>query len=66
MPNSQRTQMKSDAQRAIDALEKAAVYLLRLRALYDPNYPQYVEVIDALLGATSDLRDQYVEFAKVI
>lgn len=66
MPNSQRTQMKADAQRAVDALEKAAMYLLRLRALYDPNYPEYVQAIDALLTVTSDLRDKFVEFAKVI
>jgi hypothetical protein len=51
---------------AVKGLEKAAAMILRVRAMYDPQYPDRVEAIDALLQVTSDLRDMYVAFSKTI
>jgi hypothetical protein len=66
MPFSERGLMQLWAKQAIKALEKAAAMILRIRAKYDPTHPEYVEAIDALLQATSDLRDAYIKFARMI
>lgn len=66
MPFSERGVMKLDGQHAVEHLEKSAEYLLRLRAKYDPTHPEYVAVIDALLGLISDTRDEIVEFVQMI
>jgi hypothetical protein len=66
MPFSERGEMKLDGKRSVEHLEKSAEYLLRLRAKYDPPYPDRVQVIDSLLTALSELRDLFVEFSHTI
>jgi hypothetical protein len=61
-PYSARGDMRRTMGRAIAAQEKSASYLLRLREAYDPEYPDYVIVIDALLSIVSSLVDSMDEF----
>jgi hypothetical protein len=66
MPNSVRGQMKREAEQAIGAIEKSAGYLLRWREQYDPDYPEYVTAIDALLEAMYQIREALVQFTDQI
>jgi hypothetical protein len=66
MPNTTRQNMQIDAKRSIAHLEQSASYLLRIRAMYDPDYPDRVQAIDALLAVLSDVRDAFVEWSRTI
>lgn len=66
MPNTDRQNMQLDAKRSIEHLERAAEYVLRLRVLYDPDYPERVEAIDILLSELSDLRDVFIDWSRTI
>jgi len=49
MSLSKRDTLKRKCDQAAQAFEKGANYLLELRAIYHPNYPEYVELLDGLL-----------------
>lgn len=66
MPNSPRTSMRLDMKKSIDHLEKVAEYTLRVRAMYDPNYPDYVTVIDYMLEILADVLDAYKKFLEMV
>lgn len=66
MPYSHRGLMRLTGRQAVQSVERAAMYLLRLRELYDPTHPEYVEVIDALLTVLSELVDRLNEFRNLI
>ena len=49
--------MLRKADQAVAAVEKCADYLLELRSIYDPDYPEHVEGLDRLLASCVALRD---------
>jgi soluble cytochrome b562 len=49
MPRTQREMMLRRIDQARSALEKSVAYLLEMRAVYDPDYPDYVEGVDSAI-----------------
>ena len=52
-----RKRMLRKADQAVAAIEKCTDYLLELRSIYDPDYPEHVEAIDRLLSSCVALID---------
>lgn len=66
MTYSKRGRMKRKADQAIGAIEKSAEYLLGLRGIYDPDYPNYVVALDRLLQIHVNLIELMREFKRNI
>ena len=49
--------MLRKADQAVAAVEKCTDYLLELRSIYDPDYPEHVEALDRLLSSCVALID---------
>lgn len=66
MPLNDRGTLKSDCKKAIAALDKSAMYLLRMRAMYAGVHQEYADALDQYLLVIDEFKSHLIEFAKII